>query len=172
MTNCSRCKKLCRASGNKNTEARLLTRSSSIGLCANCAVTEFLLSLEPIRHGIEKNGVEVTLKNANVRKQFEGVMKVGLADMKIEEIDWETIIPGIGLCRFPKLNERRKNNKLRNYQSPIVAKKSPIDQALIDHPVVAARLTEFWNEQPTPAELKESGIVNAPILRSKPKMNR
>ena len=50
--------------------------------------------------------------------------------------------------------------------------KSPIDQALIDHPVVAARLTEFWNEQPTPAELKASGIANAPILRVKPKVNR
>ena len=48
--------------------------------------------------------------------------------------------------------------------------KSPIDQALIDHPVVAARLTEFWNEQPTTAELKASGIENAPILRVKPKI--
>jgi len=31
------------------------------------------------------------------------------------------------------------------------------------------RLTEFWNEQPTAAELKASGITNAPILRVKPK---
>jgi len=107
MPNCIRCEKPGRASGNINPEARLLKRTSTIGLCANCAVTEFLLSLEPIRHGIEKNGVETALKNANVRKQFEGAMKTGLADMKSEEIDWETIIQNWALP-FPDVKRRKK----------------------------------------------------------------
>ena len=107
MPNCIRCEKPCRASGNTNPKARLLKRTSTIGLCANCAVTEFLLSLEPIRHGIEKNGVDATLKNANVRKQFEGVMKAGLADMKSEEIDWETIIRNWALP-FPEVKRKKK----------------------------------------------------------------
>lgn len=90
---CPRCSTPCKKSTPINKDARLLLHTSrSDGLCPNCAVTEFLLGVEPVRAGIEKHGVEKALSNTAVREQFVAVMRAGGADMQPNEINWEKVI--------------------------------------------------------------------------------
>jgi len=100
IVNCPRCGVPCRASSAGHDDARLLRRAPK-GFCANCAVTEFLMSVETIRDGIERRGVGQALSNLAVREGFTQLMKIGHADMRPEEIDWEKIIDNWQLP-FPK----------------------------------------------------------------------
>jgi len=103
---CPRCNAHCKQSVPVNPDARLLRRTSGTnGLCPNCAVTEFLLSVEPIRLSIESNGAEKVLLNAAVREQFMTVMRAGGADMKPDEINWQSVISNWSLP-FPSRRKR------------------------------------------------------------------
>jgi len=86
---CQRCGRNCQ-SGNGNPEARLLKRSDK-GYCADCALTAFLKTTEPLNMLIGSQGVG-TLRNQNIRAQIANLLIVGKSDANIGEIDIERVI--------------------------------------------------------------------------------
>jgi len=89
-TTCIRCGKPCRPGESANPKGQPFRRARK-GLCANCITTHFLLIIEPIRLGLEKNGLDI-LKDTRFQTQFDGLLEAGGSDLKIEEIDWGTVI--------------------------------------------------------------------------------
>lgn len=90
VTKCKRCGKPCLPGKSKNPEARPFRRAEK-GFCEDCAVTRFLMSVEPLRMGLLRNGIEV-LKNPNIQKQFATMLKVGGSELPFERINWDTVI--------------------------------------------------------------------------------
>lgn len=92
MENCIRCGRQCRPGQSQNPQARPFKRAQQ-GLCADCVVTEFLLSddVEALREGILRNGIEV-LRNPNIQKVFSGMLLVGKSDLQSDEINWDRVI--------------------------------------------------------------------------------
>lgn len=91
-THCIRCGRPCRPGQSQNPEARPFKRAEQ-GLCADCAVTEFLTcpDVEPLTQGILRNGIEI-LRNPNIQKQFGEILKVGKSDLQADEINWDVVI--------------------------------------------------------------------------------
>jgi len=96
---CLRCEKVCRPAKSKNPDAKPF-RKALKGFCSNCVVTHFLLSIEPLRDGIEKNGTGI-LHNPMVQKQFEAVLNAGESELPIEEINWNCVVDSWDL-KWPK----------------------------------------------------------------------
>ena len=88
-TVCKRCGKPC-LSDTGNPEARLLKRSME-GYCADCAITQFLQNTEPINALIGTKGREMLL-NPMVQEQIGVILKAGLSDCHIAEIDWQRVV--------------------------------------------------------------------------------
>lgn len=87
---CVRCGNRCRTAKSQNPEARPFKWALQ-GLCADCAVTQFLLSIEILRLGIERYGPEV-LMNPGIQDQFVNVMCSGKSEMSPDEINWKRVI--------------------------------------------------------------------------------
>lgn len=89
-SSCQRCGygPLVGADGNPN--ARLM-RHAHAGLCASCAVTEFLKMIPTTAMAVQRNGVEM-FRNPDVQAQFARIMQSGQADAGPSEIDWERVI--------------------------------------------------------------------------------
>jgi hypothetical protein len=96
---CVRCGAPCTPGENKNPKAQPF-RKAQTGLCANCAVTQFLLSIETLKDGLLKNGLGL-LKKPEVQRQFAALLEVGHSELPINEINWNTVIDQWGLP-FPK----------------------------------------------------------------------
>lgn len=111
VVTCPRCGQPCLARESDNDEARLLkhTADMSVGLCGNCAVQEFLMSVETLKYAIEKQGPQILLWDA-FQEQFVEIMKVGFADMNPAEINWELIVENWELS-FPERKKRRKGRR-------------------------------------------------------------
>ena len=92
MIRCVRCGKSCQTTKSQNPEARPF-RYAHKGLCANCAVTQFLLSekMEPIRTRLLRNGIEV-LRNPAIQAQFARILATGGSELSAERIDWDVVI--------------------------------------------------------------------------------
>lgn len=104
---CSRCGQPCRVAADSNADARLLKHALTAfrdGLCANCAMTAFIRSVDTLMYGIEKNGLAM-LRDPRVQAGFEGVMQAGKADAEPDEIDWERVIATWDLP-FPRVRRR------------------------------------------------------------------
>jgi len=93
QTNCVRCGAPCQPGESINNPTARPFKRAKKGLCANCAVTQFLLcdDMEPARLGLLKNGIEV-LKNSAIQKQFTAILKVGCSDLQADEIDWNLVV--------------------------------------------------------------------------------
>jgi len=87
---CLRCEKLCRPAKSKNPDAKPF-RKAVKGFCPDCVTTHFILSVEPLKDGIKKNGTD-TLLNPMFQKQFEAVLKAGNSELPIEEINWSRVV--------------------------------------------------------------------------------
>jgi hypothetical protein len=73
-----------------NPDALLMRRSiTGEGLCASCAATLFLQSVENIKRSIDRNR-ELLLWDV-MQIQFAMLMREGQADAKPEEIDWHHV---------------------------------------------------------------------------------
>lgn len=83
--NCIRCRLQCQPGQSQNPEARPF-RIAQKGLCADCVVTEFLLSddVEALREGILRNGIEV-LKNPNIQRVFSDMLLVGKSELQADK---------------------------------------------------------------------------------------
>lgn len=112
IVSCSRCGQPCRVAESSNPNARLLkhaTRPVQDGLCANCAMTAFIRSVETIMYGITKNGL-APLRDPRIQKEFEGLLQAGEADATPYELDWDRVIANWDL----PLPERPRRRKRRN----------------------------------------------------------
>lgn len=107
---CSRCGSLCKIGPKPGEDARLLKRATKkeakTGLCTNCAATAFLMTVEPIMYGLDKNGVK-TLLDSRVQKQISAIMKSGKADADFSEINWQLVVDNWELP-FAKPKKKRK----------------------------------------------------------------
>ena len=92
-TNCQRCGRLCRP-GAGNPDSRPFRRASK-GLCANCAITEFLKTTEPLASmfdGTWGNSSKEVLLAPHMQEQVGRIMVAGHCDANLEEIDWPTVV--------------------------------------------------------------------------------
>ncbi len=86
---CVRCGNKCRTAKSQNPEARPF-KWAFHGLCADCAVTQFLLSVEILRLVIEKCGIDILL-NPLIQNQFVKIMCAGKSEMLPDEINWRRV---------------------------------------------------------------------------------
>ena len=106
-TNCKRCGQLGRPSvGNPDSRP---FRKAAEGLCVNCVVTEFFKTTEPLKSmfgGIWGNNSPEVLLAPHMQQQFGNILQAGNCDVKLEEIDWQTIIDQWDLP-FPKTKRKQ-----------------------------------------------------------------
>jgi hypothetical protein len=100
---CQRCGRHGRGSEG-NPEARLL-RHAKQGVCVNCGVTEFLMSVETTAWAIELRGPQILL-DPMIQRQFVALMGAGRADATPEEIDWQTVVANWSLPMTKKGRRR------------------------------------------------------------------
>lgn len=103
--NCLRCGTPCRV-GTPKAESKPFRQAAERGLCPNCMVTSFLLSVEPVREKITKEGPEILFASDGFHhafvKQFAAVLYAGNCQMNPDEIDWIEVVGNWGLP-FPKV---------------------------------------------------------------------
>lgn len=107
-TNCERCGKLCQTDTPINPDARLLKRSIAIGLCADCAITEFIKKNDVLNEILERKGVSQLLDPRSI-EQFGKVIIAGNADTNPNEIDWNIVVKNWDL---PFKKKRKVDKKI------------------------------------------------------------
>ncbi len=93
ITNCRRCGRPARGRVG-NPDARPIRRALE-GECAECSIVLFLQKLSNMSGGgLLPPGATWTeaLRLPHVQEQFGAVLRVGLSDLTLEEIDWERVI--------------------------------------------------------------------------------
>jgi len=92
---CTRCGKPCRIATTRNAEARPIRKASRAeaksGMCANCALTNFIQSTESLMLGITLRGPE-SLLDPRIQAGFTQLLQVGGADVDLAYIDWQWIV--------------------------------------------------------------------------------
>lgn len=90
---CRRCGQLCRITDNGTPGARPLRRTTDtkIGMCVNCAFTDFLKSVESFQPGFERHGAGI-LRDGRVQEQLAALFRTGNSDASVEMINWERVI--------------------------------------------------------------------------------
>lgn len=88
---CQRCNLSMRVRIQPGNPEALLMRHSATGegLCASCAATLFLYSVEHIKRMIDEK--RELLLWAPTQKQFASLMQAGQTDAKPEEINWQSV---------------------------------------------------------------------------------
>lgn len=107
---CPRCGLLCKEGPPPSPDAMPLKRSTADagGMCVNCALTDFIKSVEVFAYGFGKNGVQMML-DPNVQKHFSELFKSGNSDAKPEEIDWQWVVDHWDLP-IPKKPRRKRHS--------------------------------------------------------------
>ncbi len=104
---CGRCGVRLRVAAEQNPAARLMKRSlGPDGLCVNCAASSFFYSVEQMRQNIDRFGADL-FRLLHIQQQFAELMRVGCADARPEEIDWEHVIANWSLP-FPATRRTRR----------------------------------------------------------------
>jgi hypothetical protein len=88
--NCERCGVAVRVNPERDPDARLM-RHADHGVCANCAITAFLKTMEPLATVIREKGPEILLA-AGVGPQMAAALAAGHADARPGEIDWQIVV--------------------------------------------------------------------------------
>ena len=114
-TKCLRCGVLCRT-GAPDPKARALVAATATGLCPNCMITRFLLSIEPIRDTIEGHaarggivpalegkGPEIFLNAEWREKVLRPVLRgvLSMTQLPEDSINWIAVAGNWGLP-FPR----------------------------------------------------------------------
>lgn len=100
-TNCLRCNLPCQT-GTPDPKARAIRKSDTTGLCADCMITKFMLSIDPIRNIIEGTpargdvvaarpgkGPQILLAE-HIQKGFIAIL--GHTQLREDEIKWARVI--------------------------------------------------------------------------------
>jgi len=88
---CLRCGARCRVLGPPGAKAKMLRFARGPGLCANCAVHDWLRNTYPPNILLAQSGPQVLLL-PHIQQQFSEIMRIGFADAKPDEIDWQRIV--------------------------------------------------------------------------------
>lgn len=88
---CRRCGAQCRIAGPPGAKARMLRFAEGPGLCANCAVHDWLRNTYPPNILLAQSGPKILLYQ-HIQEQFAEIMQIGFADAKPDEIDWQMIV--------------------------------------------------------------------------------
>lgn len=92
IINCERCEARCKVDALQGSKAKMLRHSKEPkGLCVNCAVHNWLKNTYPPNILLAQSGPEVLL-HPHIQEQFAAIMRVGFADAKPDEIDWQRIV--------------------------------------------------------------------------------
>lgn len=91
IIDCQRCGARCRVSGQPGKKARMLRFAQGPGLCVNCAVHDWLRNTSPPNILLAQSGPKALLF-PHIQNQFIEIMKIGFADAKPDEIDWNRIV--------------------------------------------------------------------------------
>ena len=88
---CQRCGERCRPAGTPGEKAKMLRFAEGPGLCVNCAVHDWLRNTYPPNILLARSGPRVLLFE-HIQKQFTEIMRIGFADARPDEIDWQRIV--------------------------------------------------------------------------------
>ena len=88
---CKRCGERCGVAGPPGKEAKMLRFAEESGLCANCAVHDWLRNTYPINMQLAEYGPK-GLDHPQIQQLFTEIMLTNFADAKPDEIDWDKII--------------------------------------------------------------------------------
>lgn len=89
---CERCKAPCKAAELRDSKAKMLRHSEEPkGLCVNCAVHDWLRNTYPPNILLAQSGPGV-LRFPHIQEHFAEIMRIGFADAKPDEIDWQRIV--------------------------------------------------------------------------------
>lgn len=128
---CSRCGQRCRVDPLPGSKAKML-RWSTKGLCVNCAVHDWLRNTYPPNLILAGSGPKVLLFT-HIQEQFTEIMKIGFADAKPDEIDWQRIVDNWELPFKNKVKGTAMN---------------PASQDVLDmEPEMQAREENFFREE-------------------------
>jgi len=110
---CPRCSRPCQVSDRPSQgDARLLrlAKNAHEGLCANCAVTSFILVTETLAYAVELHGPAKVLLMPEAQAGFAELFKVGNADADISEINWQVVVDNWELP-FPAQSKSKKRSR-------------------------------------------------------------
>lgn len=105
---CNRCGQLCKVATERNPDARILRKSAvPDGLCADCAATLYLTTVEPIATLLKAlmPAGPADLLEPRVQEQFARVLTAGKSDCDPSELHWEWMVINWALP-FPKSKNR------------------------------------------------------------------
>ena len=105
---CKRCGARCEIAGPPGEKARMMRFAQGPGLCANCAVHDWLRNTYPPNILLAQSGPQVLLL-PYIQEQFAGIMRIGSADAKPDEIDWQRIVDN---WELPFPNKITKGNSM------------------------------------------------------------
>lgn len=129
---CKRCGQSCRVSGAPGEKAKMLRFAEGPGLCVNCAVHDWLRNTYPPNILLAQSGPKVLLF-PHIQEQFTEIMKIGFADAKPDEIDWQRIVDNWDLPFKNKVKATAMN---------------PASQDVLDmEPEMQARNEDFFREE-------------------------
>jgi hypothetical protein len=101
---CTRCAMPCIVAADRSADARMAAHADGAGVCPNCLVACFLKSPPmdtPVRMAMERVGMDF-LRSGHVQSQFGVVLRAGLADLDINQIDWDEVAANWDLPIDPK----------------------------------------------------------------------
>ena len=134
---CKRCGQRCKVSGKPGEKAKMLRFAKGPGLCVNCAVHDWLRNTYPPNIILAQSGPKVLLFE-HIQQQFAGIMRIGFADARPDEINWEQIVENWELPFKNKVKGTAMN---------------PASQAVLDmEPEMRAREENFFREEITAEE--------------------
>lgn len=129
---CQRCGQRCKVSGPPGQKAKMLRFAEGPGLCVNCAVHDWMRNTYPVNTLLAESGPK-SLLYPHIQEQFAGIMRVGFADAKPDEINWQKIVDNWELPFKNKVKATAMN---------------PASQAVLDmEPEMQARQENFFREE-------------------------
>ena len=132
---CKRCGQRCKVSGPPGKKAKMLRHSKEPkGLCVNCAVHDWMRNTYPVNMLLaQSRSGPKSLLCPHIQEQFAGIMRVGFADAKPDEIDWQKIVDNWDLPFKNKVKGTAMN---------------PASQDVLDmEPEMQARQEDFFKEE-------------------------
>jgi hypothetical protein len=92
VAKCSRCGVPVKVATARRADAEILRLSKTTdGVCANCAVTQFLYNTYPANSIIDERGPEMLL-SPGIGEAFISSGLMDRADMDIREVDWKAVV--------------------------------------------------------------------------------
>lgn len=104
ITACNRCGVPLQVAQERQADAKMLRKAKTAeGVCLNCSVAEWFNTYD-VRRLVPD---PAALRLPHVQVQFGTLMRVGLSEAKLEDIDWEHVIANWDLPFKTRAGRRR-----------------------------------------------------------------